>query len=33
MALNKSSSLDNSRSSERTETEDTVKTLNRTRYI
>ena len=32
-ALNKSSSLDNSRPSERTETEDTVKTLNKTRSI
>ena len=33
MALNKSISLDNPRSSERTETEDTVKTLNKTRSI
>ena len=33
MALNKSSSLDNSRASERTETEGKVKPLNKTRSI
>ena len=33
MALNKSSSLDSSRASEITETEDTVKPLNKTRSI
>ena len=33
MALNKSNSLDKSRSSPRTETEDTVKPLNETRSI
>ena len=33
MALNKSISLDNSRYSTRTETKDTVKTLNKTRLI
>ena len=33
MALNKLSSLDNSRDSEITETEDTVKLLNKTRSI
>ena len=33
MALNKSSSLDNSRYSTRTETEDTVKLINKTRSI
>ena len=33
MSLNKSISLDNSGDSERTETEDTIKPLNKTRYI